>query len=74
MNGVTGYLESQLQWVRTDLQHEGGPSTIRLVLLMKGHTGGVSVKRTHVSFADIVRVFVDISSETKVTNLHHIVF
>lgn len=33
----------------------------------------VSVLRTHISLADIVRVFVDISSEAKVTDLHHIV-
>lgn len=33
----------------------------------------VSVLQTHISLADIVRVFVDISSEAKVTDLHHIV-
>ncbi len=33
----------------------------------------VSVSGTHISLANIVRIFVDISSEAKVTDLHHIV-
>lgn len=33
----------------------------------------MSFSWTHISFADIIRVFVDVSSEAKVTDLHHIV-